>query len=1235
MAFAQTCPGSGCSTCNSTNTSLCLTCTDTTTPFYVTLDGGSCNSCSTVIPNCTSCTGNATIGATTCTGGCSSSLFLNDALTVCNTCNNIIGGCTNCMVNSVDNRTLCYQCANDSSTVPASNFKSCVACSSQITDCKSCNVNTATGVSTCLACTTAGNVPSANQTSCVNCSSLISDCSSCSVNSTGFSTCLACTTAGNVPSADHSSCTSCSSLISDCTSCSVNGTGFSTCLACTTAGNVPSADHSSCISCSSLISDCTSCNVNSTGSSTCLACGTAGNVPANNLTTCLPCSSAIADCSSCNVNSNGVATCLACTTAGNVPSLDKSTCTNCTNVISNCASCNVDSNGVATCLACSQSLVPSIALNSCESCSSAISNCNQCSVNSSGGVTCIGGCGNGLFVNGALNMCDTCSNIITGCTNCVANSSNSNQPVCSACGPGFLLSNGACTPCSSGCVACSDQDTCTQCNNGYSLSSAACLSTIPNCLNYTTDSDTGVPICQNCVLGYGLSMTGSCLPCTTSNCVGCSFDVNYLETCIECQDTTSIAKNGICLSCSSVNATYNTCSIVNGGVIPLSCAGSNFLLGTLCEDCSNVVSGGQLGCNSCSVNSAFTCVSCKNTFYLNSSNVCSQCPSGCDVCSSATVCNTCSMGYFMNGSSCSPCNFTNETGCSACGSDGITCSACSSGFYLNGSSTPSCAACTSNCLSCNSSGCSACNNGFYMTAANTCVKSCPTDNSVIANSTSMTCTPCSLITSLSTSCVSCSTPTTCLSCTSGQVLYSDGSACTFCNNTGESLNNNTPVTCNIQPTATLTSISVDSNTGVPSGQVTCSADSQVYYVYYIGDLYDNITWSNINSITGNTIANATIPMDLVYSWAGYGFIPNVVANIPTSLVFKRPWKYSGEQYTLIAFCYSQAGQLSGNTNVTWSFPSNGASIAVINLVSATPLSRNDKKVLGGYVKKALGINRNMYTDQGDLVNKIASSRILQNNSTNSTNSTNSSSGQNVSFYVVPDYTLVSDNLNTLVTTALTNTTSFVNTLTTSMGSSTNFSISSASLGQSISAQPIPMFSGTNPSVADTYISLTLNVSNTDGTIYVGIGQTLASTYSANVTNSSIGSNISNSSNSSNISNSSSNSVNALNLTAPSWTQMLNQTDVTGTSFVMYSTMTESAGNSVTVNLTGLSVNTTYNIYFGAANQQMPPQYSGIYVISATTTNSNSGNVGSGTSSAQRILAGLVLFLISILILGFE
>lgn len=1070
-------------------------------------------------------------------------------------------------------------------------------------------------------------------------------------NSTTTNNCLTCNTTNNnqcltcnntfFVSTNGSACDTCANIYLNCQGCSLSN-GTTTCTGGCSTGFYLNDQLTQCASCSNTIANCSVCNTDNANKTLCNKCtANFSMVPSADLKSCVNCSSKISGCQSCQVDSStGNSTCLACNlNAGMVPSLDGSSCMSCGSVIANCSQCNV-SQGMPQCLACANGLVPNMNDHlSCVSCSSQVNNCSVCSVDATGASTCPV-CAQGFFPDPDFFWCDTCNNTIQGCVSCQINSTT-NMTYCSQCDTGYLYHNGTCWQCSDGCANCSDNTTCTICYPGFSLSNASCFNPVPNCTKY--DTSTGISVCTSCSYGMGVTATGNCQMCTSTDCAVCSFDSSFNETCSLCLDPIYYLIGGRCTACAAYNSKYYTCYYDGKNVIPYDCADGLYPNASNCVPCTSAMAG----CQSCTGTSPtnFTCTNCVHG-YFQVNQQCKACMAHCNGCYDANTCYSCSAGYYWNSTvnGCLACSFAAGSNCGQCALDGMTCTGCATGFY--NSSSNICTSCSANCTSCSSDGCYQCASGNYLVNDGQGVTYCSANcslNTLIADNTSMTCKRCSTLFPWYSDCSTCSSRTNCTACVGNKIPYSDGSNCTFCNGTSET-KNTAKVTCDASPTISLSSVVLDINK-LPSANITCSISSIVFYTFYVGAYQNTITWQAINALTGNTTKKTIPAEDLTGTWAAYGVIP-MVTNVYTPLVFPRPFKYSGETYTLVAFCVSYSGLQSSMESVSWSFPSNGASEAVINLVSATPLNRTQKKQLGGYVKKALGLNRQMYTDQGDLVG--TSTRLLENgtkstsnasNATNSSSSSNTTNSTTVSFYVLPDYTAVNDTMNSVITTALANSTAFVATLTATIGSSATFSITGASLGQTISAQPTPLFANTNPNVtvSSTYLVFTLNVTNTNGTVYMAVGNTLAKAsrlLQGNGTNATNGSNT-NTSNSSNITNSSNTTINATtyNQTAPSWSQFLNGTDAAGNTFIAKHNTSVTMGLPIIVNLSGLTANTTYNIYFGAANQMMPAQYSRINVVTTTTSGSGSNNP-SGSTSGEKLMAGVVLILMTCMAINF-
>jgi hypothetical protein len=131
-----------------------------------------------------------------------------------------------------------------------------------------------------------------------------------------------------------------------------------------------------------------------------------------------------------------------------------------------------------------------------------------------------------------------------------------------------------------------------------------------------------------------------------------------------------------------VNSSCSLCTISNAvscssTVSALSCKSSFYLSNSYCNKC-------LLNCATCS--SAYDCSACASGFYLNTSIVtCNTCPLGCKTCNqyTPTTCTSCNNGYLLSNFNCSiiNCTFTN---CQYCSSASV-CQQCSLFYYWNGS----------------------------------------------------------------------------------------------------------------------------------------------------------------------------------------------------------------------------------------------------------------------------------------------------------------------------------------------------------------------------------------------------------------------------------------------------------------------------------------------------------------------------------------------------------------------
>lgn len=154
------------------------------------------------------------------------------------------------------------------------------------------------------------------------------------------------------------------------------------------------------------------------------------------------------------------------------------------------------------------------------------------------------------------------------------------------------MSLGICLNCPATCSTCTSLTACTSCVANYILSNNLCYAV----LDFPCSAQTG-STCTACYSGYTL---------TGGNCVsqGC----NTTKTCLGCPPSEYL-KNSQCFSCQ----TGSTCLY-------------------------------------CQVTDPKKCVTCKNTYYVNSAKSCSLCSSsltGCSECYSGSYCTVATDGYYV------------------------------------------------------------------------------------------------------------------------------------------------------------------------------------------------------------------------------------------------------------------------------------------------------------------------------------------------------------------------------------------------------------------------------------------------------------------------------------------------------------------------------------------------------------------------------------------------------------
>ena len=120
----------------------------------------------------------------------------------------------------------------------------------------------------------------------------------------------------------------------------------------------------------------------------------------------------------------------------------------------------------------------------------------------------------------------------------------------------------------------------------------------------------------------------------------------------------------------------------------LSCSAGHYPNSNTCSVCSSAIAN----CQTCSlIGGSAVCLSCFDYFYLSNSGSCSQCSSalsGCLTCSSSTTCTHCDTGHVLTSSNtCSAVSTCTVNNCDLCVTgQSTTCSVCASGYSLSGGS---------------------------------------------------------------------------------------------------------------------------------------------------------------------------------------------------------------------------------------------------------------------------------------------------------------------------------------------------------------------------------------------------------------------------------------------------------------------------------------------------------------------------------------------------------------------
>lgn len=236
----------------------------------------------------------------------------------------------------------------------------------------------------------------------------------------------------------------------------------------------------------------------------------------------------------------------------------------------------------------------------------------------------------------------------------------------------------------------------------------------------------------------------SCKTCngeTSTNCQSCYDFATVVAGECKCNDGYyMIIPRVPCTSypCSSCGKCDSTCAKCTGpsSTECTGCPSDRYLSGTTCISCLTIhctKCTSNTNCQSCELGYALDGILCKNycssNKYKDASGICQNCDSTCLTCMAGgtTGCQTCSSDRYLSSSnSCLPCNSNCKT-CTSTSTKCLTCNSpkilsgsacvdsCGTGYYQRSDST--CQPCNPSCLECNSAtvkGCTKCIDGQYL-----------------------------------------------------------------------------------------------------------------------------------------------------------------------------------------------------------------------------------------------------------------------------------------------------------------------------------------------------------------------------------------------------------------------------------------------------------------------------------------------------------------------------------------
>lgn len=648
-------------------------------------------------------------------------------------------------------------------------------------------------------------------TATVVCDSCDPNCATCS--SSGATSCNSCPTGSSLSGTAPNSCVClagtfpdpaanhCSACDASCSTCS--GAGASKCTGCKTNARLNGDGTCTCPVLNGYYGGATDCKPCDPSCNSCD--GPTSNDCRNPCGVTLP----NGDCESC-LESYYLAApkCMAC---------DKS-CKGCNDAGANkCTSCHTGATLDTGVCSCNPGLFLDLVAMQCAACDASCVTCSAASASSclsckthatiSSG-TCV--CDSGFFWKADTNICDTCA---TTCATCSGSATS-----CKSCKSGATLSGTTCS-CISGSP---NPESCVLCDS----SCAGCSYTAPTvCTACSASMFLVGGLCRGC--------PDTCTTCAGTDCSGCYPNAGLTTTTPKrCVCGTGYFPNPTVVSCSACDISCKTCS-ASGSSACLSCYSPAVISGTNCvcpsgtypNPGANLCASCDVTCLACSAGESNKCTSCKTGATLISgicncnagsfpnpdASQCTTCNLACKTCSGAGIdmCLTCDANAQLSGGTApgtcvcaAGLTGTPATGCLVCHNTCQTCkdatatmcNSCKLGAILKGA-MPSACICTSgylsqpdasNCSPCDitcdpSSGLPPCVENCSLCSGNQCQKCmgsmslqpeggvCKAGCPDAYYSNAGTCTVCS------EPCITCSSPTACLSCDSEHVLK--GTSC--------------------------------------------------------------------------------------------------------------------------------------------------------------------------------------------------------------------------------------------------------------------------------------------------------------------------------------------------------------------------------------------------------------------------------------------------------------------------